>query len=110
MILDTHTLLWVDRNDPKLGAMARLQIEAAWRAGLLVVSLISFWEATMLAERDRISLPTSPECWRANWLRAGLWKSESMDGLPYNPANLRIFIATLLTVSLWLPHWKETCL
>ena len=26
----------------------------------------------MLAERDRISLPTSPERWRANWLRAGL--------------------------------------
>ena len=72
MILDTHTLLWVDRNDSKLGAMARLQIEADWRAGLLVVSAISFWEATMLAERDRISLPTSPERWRANWLRAGL--------------------------------------
>ena len=54
MILDTHTLLWVERNDPKLGAMARLQIEAAWRAGLLVVSAISFWEAAMLAERDWI--------------------------------------------------------
>ena len=26
----------------------------------------------MLAERDRISLPTSPERWRANWLRAVL--------------------------------------
>ena len=61
MILDTHTLLWVDHNDSKLGAMARLQIEADWRAGLLAVSAISFWEATMLAERDRISLPTSPE-------------------------------------------------
>ena len=72
MILDTHTLLWVDRNDSKLGAMARLQIEADWRAGLLVVSAISFWEATMLAERDPISLPISPERWRANWLRAGL--------------------------------------
>ena len=72
MILDTHALLWVDSNNPKLGAKARLQIEAAWRAGLLVVSAISFWEAAMLAERDRISLPTSPERWRANWLRAGL--------------------------------------
>ena len=72
MILDTHTPLWVDRNDPKLAAMARLQIEVAWWAGLLVVSAISFWEAAMLAERNRISFPTSPECWRANWLRAGL--------------------------------------
>ena len=30
MILDIHTLLWVERNDPKLGAMARLQIEITW--------------------------------------------------------------------------------
>ena len=72
MILNTHTLLWVDCNDPKLGAMARLQIEVAWRTGLLAVSAISFWEAAMLVERDRISLPISPERWRANWLRAGL--------------------------------------
>ena len=60
-------------------AIARLQIEVAWRAGLLVVSAISFWEAAMLAERERISLPTSPERWRANWLRAGLLEI-SIDG------------------------------
>ena len=57
MILDNHTLLWVDRNDSKLGAMARLQIEVAWRAGLLVVSAISFREVAMLAERDLDALP-----------------------------------------------------
>ena len=72
LILDTHTLLWVDCNDPQLGAMARLQIEVAWRAGSLVVGAISFWDVAMIAERDRISLPTSPERWHANWLRAGL--------------------------------------
>ncbi len=72
MILDTHTLLWIDRNDPKLGATARLHIETDWRAGLLVVSAISFWAVAMLAERDGISLHTSPERWRANWLQAGL--------------------------------------
>ena len=72
MILDTHTLLWIDRNDSKLRVMARLHIEAHWRAGLLVVSAISFWEAAMLVERDRNPLPICPERWRANWLRAGL--------------------------------------
>ena len=72
MVLNTHTLLWIDRNDSKLGVMTRLQIEAAWRAGLLVVSAISFWAVAMLAERDGISLHTSPERWRANWLQAGL--------------------------------------
>ncbi len=38
MILDTHTLLWLDRDDPALGPLARSQIETAWRAGLVAVS------------------------------------------------------------------------
>lgn len=38
MILDTHTLLWLDRDDPALGSLARSQIETAWCAGLVAVS------------------------------------------------------------------------
>lgn len=72
MILDTHTLLWLDRNDPALGPEACLQIETAWRAGTVAVSAISFWEAAMLAERGRIVLPVPAERWRADWLQAGL--------------------------------------
>ena len=72
MILDTHTLLWMDRNDPALGPEARRQIETAWRAGTVMVSAISFWEAAMLAERGRIVLPVPAERWRADWLQAGL--------------------------------------
>lgn len=72
MILDTHTLLWMDRDDPALGPDARRQIEAAWREGSVAVSAISFWEAAMLAERGRIALPVPVERWRADWLQAGL--------------------------------------
>ncbi len=72
MILDTHTLLWIDREDPALGANARRQIEAAWRAGAVAVSAISFWETAMLAERGRLVLPAPVERWRADWLQAGL--------------------------------------
>ena len=124
MILDTHTLLWVDRNDPKLGSMARLQIEVAWRAGLLAVSAISFWEATMLAERDRISLPTSPERWRADWLRAGLvevpidgWivlQSCQLTNFHRDPAD-RFIVATaldrglpLMTADKKILEWEGT--
>ena len=124
MILDTHTLLWLDRNDSQLGAMARLQIEADWRAGLLVVSAISFWEATMLAERDRISLPTSPERWRANWLRAGLveipidgWialQSCQLTNFHRDPAD-RFIVATaldrnlpLMTADKKILEWEGT--
>jgi len=72
VILDTHTLLWLDRDDPTLGPLARGQIETAWRAGLVAVSAITFWEAAMLHERGRISLPATAERWRADWLQAGL--------------------------------------
>lgn len=72
MILDTHALLWMDRNDSSLGVLARQQIETEWRAGHVAVSAISFWEVAMLAECGRIVLPLPVDQWRADWLRAGL--------------------------------------
>lgn len=68
MILDTYALLRLDRDDPALGSLARSQIETAWRAGLVAVSAITFWEAAMLQERGRIALPATAERWRADWL------------------------------------------
>jgi PIN domain nuclease of toxin-antitoxin system len=72
VILDTHALLWIDRNDPALGRIARQRIEIAWRVGRVAVSAISFWEVAMLADRGRIALPVPPQRWRADWLQAGL--------------------------------------
>lgn len=72
MILDTHTLLWMDRDDPSLGAEARRQINIGWRAGEVAVSAISFWEVAMLAERGRVVLPAPVGRWRDDWMRAGL--------------------------------------
>ena len=72
MILDTHSLLWMDRDDPSLGPEARRQINIGWRAGEVAVSAISFWEVAMLAERGRVVLPVPVARWRDDWLRAGL--------------------------------------
>ena len=107
-----------------MGAMARLQIEAAWRAGSLVVSAISFWEAAMLAERDRISLLTSAERWCADWLRAGLvevpingWislQSCQLGNFHRDPAD-HFIVATaldrnlpLMTADKKILEWEET--
>lgn len=43
IVLDTHTLLWMDRDDPALGPVARGLIEEVWHAGQVAVSAISFW-------------------------------------------------------------------
>lgn len=105
MILDTHTLLWMDRNDPALGANARHRIEVTWRAGSAAVSAISFWEVAMLAERGRIVLPVPAERWRADWLQAGLveipldgrlaLRSCRLANLHRDPAD-RFIVATAL--------------
>ncbi|MCK7576298.1 MAG: type II toxin-antitoxin system VapC family toxin [Chromatiales bacterium] len=105
MILDTHILLWMDRNDPALGSNARRQIEVVWRAGSVAVNAISFWEAAMLAERGRIVLPVPVERWRADWLQAGLveipldgrlaLQSCRLTNLHRDPAD-RFIVATAL--------------
>lgn len=105
MILDTHVLLWMDRNDPALGPQARRRIEAEWRSGQLAVSAISFWEAAMLAERGRITLPMPVALWREDWIKAGLEEipidgriallSTQLENLHRDPAD-RFIIATAI--------------
>jgi len=109
VILDTHTLLWMDRNDAALGQVARELIELAWRAGTVAVSAISFWEAAMLAQRGRIGLPVVADRWRADWLQAGLIEipvdgriallSCDLDNFHRDPAD-RFIVATALAANL----------
>lgn len=72
IVLDTHALLWMDRNDTSLGSQSRRLIEDAWRTDTVAVSAISFWEAAMLAQRGRIVLPVAVDIWRADLLQAGV--------------------------------------
>jgi len=72
ILLDTHVLLWLDRDDTSLGTQARVTIAEAWDAGRVAVSAISFWEAALLDQRGRIALGRSASQWRADWLEAGL--------------------------------------
>jgi PIN domain nuclease of toxin-antitoxin system len=79
ILLDTHVLLWLDREDPALGPSSRERISTAWGKGLVAVCAISFWEVAMLAARGRVELRQSLESWRGDWLRAGL-EEIALDG------------------------------
>ena len=79
ILLDTHVLLWIDRDDARLGSSSRRVIEAAWREGSVGVSAISFWEVAMLAIRGRLELPCEADLWRRHWLDAGL-RELALDG------------------------------
>ena len=102
-MLDTHALLWMDRNDPMLGPQARGLIENTWRSDVVAVSAISFWETALLADRGRIVLPLPAEAWRVDLLQAGLREialdgrlallAARLDGLHRDPAD-RFIVAT----------------
>jgi PIN domain nuclease of toxin-antitoxin system len=88
MLLDTHALLWLDRDDPALGTTSsRERIASAWSSGEVAVSAISFWEVAMLADRGRVNLQQSLESWRRDWLRAGL-EEIALDGAVARGATL----------------------
>ncbi len=106
IILDTHTLLWMDRNDTSLGAQSRSLIENMWRTNTVAVSAISFWEVAMLVQRGRILLPVATNIWRADLLQAGI-REIAIDGrigllattyteLHRDPAD-RFIVATAMT-------------
>lgn len=105
IVLDTHTLLWMDRNDSALGAQARHKIEEAWRTEGVAVSAISFWETAMLAQRGRIVLPVPIEVWHAELLQAGVQEiaidgrialmATSLADLHKDPAD-RFIVATAM--------------
>jgi prevent-host-death family protein len=61
ILLDTHVLLWLDREDPTPGHLCRERIQSAWTSGWVAVCAISLWEVAMQAARGRIALRQTPE-------------------------------------------------
>lgn len=93
IVLDTHVLLWLDREDPALGHVCRERIQSAWGSGLVSVCAISFWEVSMLAARGRLALRQTPESWRLEWLAAGLREIPLDGALALSAAQLEEFHA-----------------
>lgn len=125
ILLDTHSLIWMDQDNPALGAMSRRLIETAWREGRVAVSAISFWESAVLVQRARISLPVAVETWRSDLLEAGvkeipldgrtMVRSTQLQGLHGDPADRFIVAtalqhsATLITADTKILDWDHEC-
>ena len=106
ILLDTHALIWLLLDDPRLGRQTRQIIASAWADNQAAVSAISFWEIAMLCAKGRIELLVNAETWRAGLLREGLieiavdggtaLRAGSLRDLHGDPAD-RIIVATALT-------------
>ena len=65
LLLDTHALLWMVIDDPRLSARARTQIEKASR---LVYSAASFWEIGLKLSRGGFDFEL-PHAWHHDLIR-----------------------------------------
>lgn len=72
ILLDTHTLIWLDAGNEKLGAKSRKKIDTALSEDELAVSAISFWEAATLVNKGRLKISQDLQQWRTELLSAGL--------------------------------------
>ena len=105
MLLDTHTVIWMDQGDRRLRPALRAQIEVALGEQAAFVSTISFWEVAMRIRKRQMDFIEDVEAWRQNLLDDGLIElpitgliaaqAGLLPDLHGDPAD-RIIIATAL--------------
>ena len=71
LLLDTHTLIWMDSGSDDLGPRARQAIQAAAKRGEAFVSPISFWEAGLAIRSGRLKLKGELAHWASAVMNAG---------------------------------------
>ncbi|MSO93642.1 MAG: type II toxin-antitoxin system VapC family toxin [Rhodospirillales bacterium] len=104
--LDTHALIWMLEESPKLGRRAQGLVRDALSSDALAVSAIVFWEAAMLVDKRRLRLTEPPERWRQIVLGIGIAElpidgeigvaAVSLRGLHPDPTD-RMIVATALS-------------
>lgn len=121
-LIDTHVLLWLGEENPRLGRRTRRRIDTALHAEELAISALSFWEIGMLLAKGRIALSQPVEAYRRDALGSGIEEipvngaigilASQLDGLHADPAD-RIIAATairaggeLITADTHLLHWR----
>jgi PIN domain nuclease of toxin-antitoxin system len=105
LLLDTHTILWLTEQVPRLGRAARRDCDAALTSGDLLVSSVVFYEAGRLLKRGRVSGPSSVRDWRLQILTSGVrevpvlaeiaMRAAELDDLHGDPID-RIIVATAI--------------
>lgn len=63
IVLDTHVLVWMLEDDPRLGVEARAAIEHAAGGDGVLISAITPWEIAMLVQKGRLALEQDVGMW-----------------------------------------------
>ncbi|MEF2546191.1 type II toxin-antitoxin system VapC family toxin [Aurantimonas sp. E1-2-R+4] len=63
ILIDTHVLIWLLGDDPKLGDATRDIIGREAGRGAVAISAITPWEIALLTQKGRLSLATDVGLW-----------------------------------------------
>jgi PIN domain nuclease of toxin-antitoxin system len=88
IVLDTHALIWVLDGSPKLGRRAAAIANRALRSDSLWTSAVVFWELSLLADRNRITLTGSPDQFRSRVLGLGIQEAPLTGDIALAAARL----------------------
>ncbi|UYN95709.1 MAG: PIN domain-containing protein [Enhydrobacter sp.] len=105
LLLDTHTVLWVAQDSPRLGRAARRACDAALAADEVAIPTIAYYELDRLLRRRRIGDTSIIRDWRARILALGVreiplsadvaLRATGLENLPGDPFD-RLIVATAL--------------
>ena len=124
VLLDTNALIWLLLDIHRLGPETRQLADSALLDSELLVSAFSFWEVSMLMQKNRMDIEQDMSEWRDAVLDMGVREiarsgdigilSTELDGLPADPAD-RIIVATalaheatLVTADARILDWRGT--
>ncbi|MGN6423451.1 MAG: type II toxin-antitoxin system VapC family toxin [Asticcacaulis sp.] len=105
ILLDTHVLIWMTDNSPRIGPQTRSLIERASMAGELCISAMTVWEIAMLDSKGRLNLDRDIQVWIDTVLDEGglslmplapkiaFASTRLPDGFHSDPAD-RVIVAT----------------
>lgn len=119
ILLDTHTLIWLDAGLDTLGTKARAQLDSASLDERLTVSAISFWEVGMLVNKGRLQMDLDMLQWRSELLSGGLRELAVTGPIGIEAAALarfhgdpadRLIVATAIRENLLLATADEAIL
>ncbi len=109
LLLDTHTLIWMEEGSAKLGLSARRHINQGYAADQAFISPVSFWEAGVAARKGRLKLPAKLRVWALSVLDAGYREvpitsrhtilANELDWRHQDPAD-RLLVATAIVEGL----------
>jgi PIN domain nuclease of toxin-antitoxin system len=91
ILLDTHTLIWLDEGNNRLGKNALSLIDQSLQSKELFVSSISFWEVAMLIEKGRLEMQMSVDLWRQSLFDNGLQEIALTGNIAAHSALLKDF-------------------